>query len=451
MPRAALVSATPLPSPAPSDPKPSPEAGSGADRRVHRRHAVEEMPTVSRVRLKYGPMIALIDISAGGAQIETTNFRLQPGSAVVLEITTEHGDVSAAATVLRCQLASLLPEPVYRGALVFKQEFDLGRLGVEPAESVASEQPLQGDLAAAPDPAAEVDHLRKAIRRLALAAEPGPTPDAVLAPMFDALAAAHASLDSPAGRRAGEELVEELAGLFQAMAVALEGTPTPAALGAAIEEHLRHVVPVRALYLLDPTTPGPTPGADAILLSVPRLSPEGPVVRLAVEFGTDVEPEELHLQILKAGALLVAIARELGRLHGMDRPLEARGPDPLPEGWSRVVVRYNSGATHEGYAGEFVADKGYLELRSEPVSSSKSLMVPFTDLRAVGFLKGDTAVAQPKGRRVTVTFKDGEQLAGTTESYRRSAPGFFVRPADPSSPHDRVFVVLSAAQDVQFG
>ena len=100
-----------------------------ANRRSHRRLTLAEVPFVSKVRIKYGPAVKLIDLSPGGAQIETVNFRLQPGSTVVVEITSREGELSIPAQVLRCQLASLLPEPVYRGSLIFKRPLDFKDLG----------------------------------------------------------------------------------------------------------------------------------------------------------------------------------------------------------------------------------------------------------------------------------------------------------------------------------
>lgn len=420
---------------------------SAEDRRVHKRHARDEMPSC-KARLKFGPAVTLIDVSNGGAQIETTNYRIQPGSTVVLEITGERGDVAVPATVLRCQLASLLPEPIYRGALVFKQDFDVRTLGAasvepEPATDV--------------DPASALAELLRAIERLAIGAEVSPTPE-VIAPLLSALTAAHATLETPAGRRAGVELERHLVMLFQSVTRALQRTPTPAALQAAIVEHLRQVVPAHAIHVAEAGAAAPAHGAEAILLSIPRLSSETPAARLSVEFPDGAEPQELDLLMLKAGVQLIALGRELGRLNGDDRPLRASGPQPLPDGWRQVVACYANGKTRSGFTAEFTPTKGCLELASEPTPSSKPLTVPLTELRTIRFAKdpareGDRAasVAAAKGRKLRVTFPDGQLLEGTTDSYRRSAPGFFVQPLDPQSDAERVFVIGSSTLQVVFG
>jgi hypothetical protein len=52
---------------------------------------------------------------------------------------------------------------------------------------------------------------------------------------------------------------------------------------------------------------------------------------------------------------------------------------------------------------------------------------------------------------MTVTFLDGETLAGTTLNYSADALGFFLRPLDAKSNNVRVFVATQAIRQVQFG
>jgi hypothetical protein len=69
--------------------------------------------------------VTLIDISSGGAQIDTTWFGLQPGSNVVIEMTGQKGTRAVPAQVLRCQLAGVRPEPIYRASVAFTRPIDL--------------------------------------------------------------------------------------------------------------------------------------------------------------------------------------------------------------------------------------------------------------------------------------------------------------------------------------
>jgi hypothetical protein len=96
------------------------EPASAADRRTHLRRAVGELPWLDRARLKYGPAVAVVDLSNGGAQIETSGHRLQPGSTVVVEIMAADQRLVVPAHVLRCHVAGLSPSPLYRGGLEFK-------------------------------------------------------------------------------------------------------------------------------------------------------------------------------------------------------------------------------------------------------------------------------------------------------------------------------------------
>lgn len=442
----------PVASPAEESATSEAEVRSGVDRRAHRRHTMAEIPFVGKVRLKYGPAVALVDLSCGGAQIETTNFRLQPGSAVVLELSGPDGNLAIPAQVLRCQLASLLPEPVYRGAVVFKHHLNLKALAPEHAFPEATREL---------NPALEQARLQQTVKRLILGPEAEWTPEAVVAPLLTALDASMATLDTPAGRQSGSALASELAGLFKAIAGALEQDATPKSLILAIEEHLRRVVPARAIRLADDATFMQLPGSEAIFFSLPRLSPATPAARIAVEFPEGCEPQELHFQVLKAGAALIALASELGRLNGLERPLKARPVRKLPPGWSRIVIRYNSGQLHKGYTHNFLPTKGFISVMPEPVvSPDNKLAVPFTDLKAIFFVKdhdGNAGYTEAKtlepnarGRKVSVTFLDGEELVGTTVNYNSSAPGFFVQPADPESNNERVFVVAQAIRGLKF-
>ena len=55
------------------------------------------------------------------------------------------------------------------------------------------------------------------------------------------------------------------------------------------------------------------------------------------------------------------------------------------------------------------------------------------------------------GKKIEVTFKDGEVLVGTTMGYDAQRPGFFLFPADDTTNNTRTFVVAAAAvKNVRF-
>ena len=87
-------------------------------------------------------------------------------------------------------------------------------------------------------------------------------------------------------------------------------------------------------------------------------------------------------------------------------------------------------------------------------------MVPLTQLKALFFVRdfaGDPTYKEqkvftvaPEGRKLEVTFDDGEVLLGSTLSYRPEAHGFIVHPADKHGNNIRVFVSSAAVRHVQF-
>jgi hypothetical protein len=418
---------------------------------LHRRLTLAEVPFVSKVRIKYGPAVKLIDLSTGGAQIETINFRLQPGSTVVVEMSSRQGDLSIPAQVLRCQLASLLPEPVYQGSLIFKRPLDFKDLGADAVEQSAHEL----------NPALEHAKLRQLLKRLIVDGAEGAAPEGAMPPrVYEALGAALSTLETPAGRRSGLVLASELAGLFRTVSHLIATGPTATTLIAKIEDQLSHYVPARSVHLGDDASRR-LPGVEPVYFAVPSLDPATLPSRIVVEFAEGCQPLESHFQLLKAGVQLMAIARELGRLNGADRTLMLRPEQRLPAGWSRIVIRYNNGHILKGFTHDFIATKGFIHVSADPLASPEArTTVPFTEVKAIFFVReheGNPAYAESKrldpsirGRGVLVTLSDGEDLIGTAANYNSSAPGFFVHPADPESNNERVFVVAASVRAVKF-
>jgi hypothetical protein len=54
------------------------------------------------------------------------------------------------------------------------------------------------------------------------------------------------------------------------------------------------------------------------------------------------------------------------------------------------------------------------------------------------------------GRKVEVTFQDGEILVGTTTGYDPNRPGFFLFPADDKSNNVRMYIVAKSVKAVRF-
>jgi hypothetical protein len=131
---------------------------------------------------------------------------------------------------------------------------------------------------------------------------------------------------------------------------------------------------------------------------------------------------------------------------------------PAPS-WQKVVVRYRDGRILRGFTNDFNASRPQLHMSSDPLSGD-ALIVPLNQLKALFFVRdfaGDptyveqkTFASQPQGRKLEVTFEDGEVLVGTTLSYRPEGHGFFVHPADKQANNLRVFVTSVGVRHVRF-
>lgn len=87
-------------------------------RRTGRLRSVEEHGIVAS-RLRPGTPTVILDISSGGALVET-EYRLLPGAAVELHMKTTEETAVVRGRVLRSAVARLGPHPVrYRGAIGF--------------------------------------------------------------------------------------------------------------------------------------------------------------------------------------------------------------------------------------------------------------------------------------------------------------------------------------------
>jgi hypothetical protein len=133
--------------------------------------------------------------------------------------------------------------------------------------------------------------------------------------------------------------------------------------------------------------------------------------------------------------------------------------EPAPRAaWQRVVARFRNGHIVRGYTNDFYPTKPHLHLTPED-RVSEPTFVPLVALKAVFFVREfagdpnrierDDFQEAGHGRKVEVTFEDGEVLLGTTLAYRADGSGFFVHPADPKSNNVRVFVAPGATKHVK--
>ena len=118
-------------------------------RRDPRRHTLDEHGIV-RARVRPGHEVALVDVSAGGALVESVH-RLLPGTPIELHLASVGRSISVRGRVLRCAVAALEATGVwYRGAIGFDRELswspEYDELGYAvPASETRGSSPLRGD------------------------------------------------------------------------------------------------------------------------------------------------------------------------------------------------------------------------------------------------------------------------------------------------------------------
>lgn len=142
---------------------------------------------------------------------------------------------------------------------------------------------------------------------------------------------------------------------------------------------------------------------------------------------------------------------------------EQPSPDELEQG--KLVVHYANGRVIKGFSYDFSPNKPLFHLLP-PVAgfsfADEAVEVRLKDLKAVFFVRdfvGDPSYNErkeflngqrPLGRKVAVTFLDGETLVGSTMGYDRKRVGFFLTPPDPKSNNLKVFVISRTATRIRF-
>jgi hypothetical protein len=240
---------------------------------------------------------------------------------------------------------------------------------------------------------------------------------------------------------------------------------------ASLVDRLRRTVPVRAIRVTESLSMSTR---DAIYFDVP-VNPDQPSVKLVVEFPRNFRSEEWQFHYLRAAAHVIGVVREIAeKRRAAERaaiaepawPAEetsatsAASPDVIPPP-SRVVVRYLDGRLLKGYAPHFVPDRGAVEVwPSRDAPPGSRVTVPFAQLKAIFFVRdfdggvfyvsANPSKAKVCGRKVAVTFLDGEELSGATLNYQTTGPGFFVHPLDEQTNNTRVYVLMQSIRHVKF-
>ncbi len=123
----------------------------------------------------------------------------------------------------------------------------------------------------------------------------------------------------------------------------------------------------------------------------------------------------------------------------------------------KIVVQLKNRTVIKGTTNDFFPNRRRFHVEQMDGSITD---VVIEDSKAIFFVKdyeGDkdhkdsyNDVLTNAGRKTKVKFKDGEIIYGYTLGYSPERQGFYLTPADLGSNNERIFIVTSATQNVQF-
>ncbi len=121
----------------------------GIDARKWPRFTPEQVPSLKGITSNQGAELQVINISRGGALLET-RMRLAPGTRIMLKVVTVEGVIQIAGQVLRSSISSLEGAPKYQSAVAFESPLhildDLTEQTISlPKQSDAGSASLQPD------------------------------------------------------------------------------------------------------------------------------------------------------------------------------------------------------------------------------------------------------------------------------------------------------------------
>ena len=124
---------------------------------------------------------------------------------------------------------------------------------------------------------------------------------------------------------------------------------------------------------------------------------------------------------------------------------------------NRVVVKFKDNTLAKGKTNDFFPNKNQFHLEG---MNGEIVEISIEDLKAVFFVKDFEGNKNHKkkyddkiaggGRKIKVKFFDGETVLGYTLGYSPDRQGFYLTPADLQGNNDRIFVVTSATEKIEF-
>jgi hypothetical protein len=441
----------------------------GRERRAYLRHRQQDLQWVRLARLRFGQSVSLVDLSAGGALLDSP-VALGPNSVLALEIIGGGLDAVVPFRVLRCEVGELTAAGLtYRGACEFTRPLELPGFATQAPLRLPTQIPPDVPEAAAT--VLDLDlALKNLVKRVGAPGEAGGLSPAHILQALNALRARalHLHVD-PLGERLGALLGVVVPGLERqnGLSAIIEG----------MESELRRVVPQARLRIAGSDNRSSDPGLSSILISAPGAAASSPPVSIDLPLGMPLTPWQSR--VLRTTSRLIALLQRLNP-SGPVAVVAPEGPEtsasaaPLPAPpvtadtaaeatvWQKVVVRYAEGQALKGYTPDFHPSRPHFSFQSTPAGlPDDTVVVPLVRLKAVFFVRDfdgnpdyverkDLGGELQRGRRVEVTLNDDEVIVGTTLNYRSDGQGFFVTPVDPNTNNIRVFVVANSVRQVRF-
>ena len=124
---------------------------------------------------------------------------------------------------------------------------------------------------------------------------------------------------------------------------------------------------------------------------------------------------------------------------------------------NKVVIKFKDNTVAKGKTNDFFPNKTQFHLEE---MNGEIVEISIEELKAVFFVKdfngnknhddnyNDEIAAG--GRKLKVRFFDGETVVGYTLGYSPDRQGFYLTPADLQGNNERIFVVKSATEKIEF-
>ncbi len=439
-----------------------------SDRRAYSRLTPAELHSRLTARHKYGDAVTLVDLSAGGALLETARV-IRPDTDLALEIfDAETQNISQVVSrVLRARVSGVSGGVTYRAACAFKRPL------AHPILLSAS-----APMPPVPTKPHDFIKLELALKTIVEGFFKRPSGSGSAGRWRDATSLIQALIRlRAASERRRDPVDQQLAKFLSMLIPALQRHEPAEAMLAQLREQLSEHLPLLAIHAQDHAA-AVVHGRERVTLNM--CAETGlPPVAVTAEFPSGFCLDAGQFRLLKLTAYLVGLVGNwtsaANRTAAAPAPTVAAdpeppvpnpdpvavGPDALPLGWNRIVVRYVDGPLLRGYSNDFHPERAHLHLcPALHCAAADRLLVPLSRLKAVFFVKNlegnkervddQTFDESPRGRKVRVTFRDGEVIVGSTLNYKPNAGGFFLRPANSQGNNTRIYIMTAAIRHMRF-